>query len=82
MLEWKDENGETEMGSSLVDESTQGSSLIINNEHKWADASYFQTMDPTCDEVFSVKDLKSDLYEMKGNHQEFQMNLHESVRGI
>jgi len=42
----------------------------------------FSTFDPENDEVFSIKDVKSLLYEQKANREEFESNLHDSVRGI
>ena len=42
----------------------------------------FQTFDPESDEVFSIKDLRHELHDQKSNREDFEANLHESVRGI
>lgn len=42
----------------------------------------FNTVDPETDEIFSIGDLKLELYDQKVNRDEFEQDLHSSVRGI
>jgi len=42
----------------------------------------FSTFDPENDEVFSIKDVKSLLYEQKANREEFESNLHDQSEAL
>jgi 5'-3' exonuclease len=44
--------------------------------------NYFLTLDPENDELFSMRDLLQDSSENRSNQDEFQDNMHASVRGI
>ena len=81
LSELPEEEGGTE-ASSLLDESTQTNSLVLHQESKYSDKSYFLTIDPMHDEVFTMRDVRDEHYAQKQNSQEFEMNLHDSVRGI
>ena len=59
------EEGADENASSLLDESTQSNSVLVNMESKFSDQSYFLTMDPSQDEIFSIRDLREESYVQK-----------------
>ena len=58
---------DSQNGSSLIDESTQSNSVMVNMESKFSDQSYFLTVDPSQDEFFSVRDLRDEVYEHRNN---------------
>ena len=60
---------------------TRFGSKMTNDSLLFGDDNYFGTLGPN-DEIFSVRDLMLEGVVQKQNSEEFEQNLHDSIRGI
>ena len=79
-LEYPGHDQSTEVGSSaartdqiIIEDSTDMDEEVFES---------FMTVDPMNDEMFAMRDLLGQAVDEKRNREEFESNLHDSVRGI